>query len=204
MGHGLGCSLSESHPQLISSGTMKILALTALIFITLVSAARGDVLYQFDVNGADSIQPFSFSFTSPTFSVDGTSLSFAPFAVTDGANSWTMVQGRAVEPCFEFGTGGASLVNCGFVLPDTSSEGGFNLNILGGALPGATGVYFFDGEGTFLSKGDITFVILTGNLTVSNTSPVPEPSSTALFSIAVAATAMTLRRRTAKIPHAIE
>jgi hypothetical protein len=76
-----------------------------------------------------------------------------------------MVQGRAVEPCFEFGTGGASLVNCGFVVPDSSSEGGFNLNILGGALPSATGVYFFDGEGTFLSKGDLTFVILNGNLT---------------------------------------
>jgi hypothetical protein len=109
--------------------------------------------------------------------------------------SWTMVQGRAVEPCFEFGTGGASLVNCGFVVPDSSSEGGFNLNILGGALPSATGVYFFDGEGTFLSKGDLTFVILNGNLTVSDTSPSPEPSSTALFSIAAAATAMTLCRR---------
>ena len=178
---------------------MKITALSALMFITLLSTARGDVLYQFDVNGADSIQPFSFSFTSSTFAVDGTSLNFAPFTVTDNTNSWTMAQGRTVEPCFEFGTGGASLVNCGFVLPDTSSEGGFNLNILGGALPSATGIYFFDGEGTFLTKGDITFVIVTGNLTVSNTSPVPEPSSTALFSIAVAATAMTLRGRTPTI-----
>ena len=105
------------------------------------------------------------------------------------------MQGRAVDGCFEFGTSGASLIDCGFLVPDTSSEGGFNLNILGGALPGATGVYFFDGEGTFLTRGDITFVILNGNLTVSDTSPVPEPSSTALFGIAVAAMAMTLRRR---------
>jgi hypothetical protein len=181
---------------------MKIAALSALIFIALVSTAQGDVLYQFDVNGSGSILPFSFSYTSPTFAVDGTPLSFAPFAVTNGTNSWTMAQGRAVDACFEFGTGGASLINCGFLLPDTSSEGGFNLIILGGALPNATGSYFFDGEGTFLSQGDITFVILNGNLTVSNTSPVPEPSSTALFCMAVAATAMTFRRR-AK-PPAIE
>jgi len=152
-------------------------------------------LYQFDVNGADSIQPFSFSFSSPTFAVDGPSLSFAPFAITDGMNSWTMAQGLAVAPCFEFGTSGASLVNCGFVLPDSSSEGGFNLNILGGALPSAMGVYFFDGEGTFLSQGNITFVILNGNLTVSDTSAASEPSSTALLSIAAAVTAMTLCRR---------
>ena len=174
---------------------MKITALSTLIFIALVSTVQGDVLYKFDVNGSGSILPFSFSFSSPTFAVDGTSLSFAPFATTNSKNSWTMMQGRAVDGCFEFGTGGASLINCGFLLPDTSSEGGFNLNILGGALPSATGSYFFDGEGTFLSKGDITFVILTGNLTVSNTSPVPEPSSTALFSIAVAAMAMTVSRQ---------
>lgn len=174
---------------------MKIVPLIALIFVALLSTARGDVLYQFDVNGADSIQPFSFSFTSPTFAVDGTSLSFAAFTVTDNTNSWTMTQGRAVAPCFEFGTSGASLVNCGFVLPDSSSEGGFNLNILGGALPSATGSYFFDGEGTFLSKGDLTFVILNGNLSVSDTSAAPEPSSTAFFSIAAAAATITLRRR---------
>ena len=122
---------------------MKTAALGTLAFIALVGIAQGDVLYQFDVNGADSIQPFSFSFTSPTFAADGTSLSFAPFTATDGTNSWTMVQGRAVDGCFEFGTGGVSLINCGFVLPDMSSEGGFNLNILGGALPSATGAYFF-------------------------------------------------------------
>jgi hypothetical protein len=174
---------------------MKITALSALVFIALVGTVQGDVLYQFDVNGSGSILPFSFSYSSPTFAVDGTSLSFVPFGVTNGTNSWTMVQGRAVDACFEFGTAGASLINCGFVLPDTSSEGGFNLVILGGALPDTTGSYFFDGEGTFLSKGDITFVILNGNLTVSNTSPVPEPSSAALFSIAVTASAMTFCRR---------
>lgn len=173
---------------------MNIVLLSAIAFITLVSTAQGDVLYQFDVNGADSIQPFSFSFASPTFVVDGTSLSFTPFTVTDGTNSWTMVQGRAPEPCFEFGTGGASLVNCGFVLPGASSEGGFNLNILGGALPSTTGVHFFDGEGTFLSKGNLTFVILNGSLTVSDSSLVPEPSSIALFSIAAAVVAVKLRR----------
>ena len=181
---------------------MKITTLSALLFIALVSAAQADVLYQFDVNGSGSILPFSFSYSSPTFAVDGTSLSFAPFAVTNGTNSWTMTQGLAVDGCFEFGSGGATLINCGFLLPDTSSEGGFNLNILGGALPSATGSYFFDGEGTFLTKGDITFVILNGNLTVSNTSPVPEPSSTALFSIAVAAMAVTFSKRA--IPPAIE
>ena len=63
---------------------MKSVPLSALVFITLVSTARGDVLYQFDVNGADSIQPFSFSFTSSTFAVDATALRFAPFTVTDG------------------------------------------------------------------------------------------------------------------------
>ena len=61
---------------------MKTAALGTFVFIALVSVTQADVLYQFDVNGADSIQPFSFSFTSPTFAVDGTSLSFAPFAAT--------------------------------------------------------------------------------------------------------------------------
>jgi hypothetical protein len=179
---------------------MKIVVLSALAFVTLVSTARADFLYHFDVNGANNIRAFSFSFASPTFVRDGTSLSFTPFTVTDGTNSWTMVQGRAPEPCFEFGTSGASLVNCGFVLPGTSSEGGFNLNILGGALPNATGAYFFDGEGSFLSKGDLNFVILNGSLTVSDTSLVPEPSSIALFGIAALAVAVKLGRRKQRWP----
>ena len=106
-----------------------------------------------------------------------------------------MVQGRAVKPCFEFGTAGASLVNCGFVLPDTSSEGGFNLNILGGALPSAAGTYFFDGEGTFLTKGAIDFVILNGSLTVSNTASAPEPTNAVFLCIATAAATVMVRRR---------
>lgn len=184
---------------------MKTAWFSALLFITLVGTAQADVLYQFAVNGADSIKPFSFSFTRPTFADNGSSLSFAPFAATDGTNSWTLVQGRAVDACFEFGTSGASLVNCGFIVPDGSSEGGFNLNVLGGALPRATGSYAFDGEGTFLSNGNLNFVVLTGNLTVSKASAVPEPSSTVSLCIAMIAliAGSCLRNRNREKPQTI-
>jgi hypothetical protein len=63
-----------------------------------------------------TIEPFSFTVTSPTY-IDGPGpLSFAPFSFTDGADVWTMTEGAVnlyrLDPadpipgaCFEFATG---------------------------------------------------------------------------------------------------
>lgn len=62
-----------------------------------IGVAQSGVLYQFDVTtvatkgGTPGSNPFSFSFTAPTFVVNGDTPPFTPFAVTDGTQIWTMI-----------------------------------------------------------------------------------------------------------------
>ena len=59
--------------------------------------AHADLMYQFDVHETTSLgfQPFSFSFTVPTFVTAGQSPAFTPFTVTFGTHSYKMINDLA-------------------------------------------------------------------------------------------------------------
>src|SRR5215469_5210472 len=71
--------------------TVLVVALSALPLVTLVGTAPADLLYQFDVHETTSFgfQPFSFSFTVPTFVTAGQSPAFAPFTITTSGSIGT-------------------------------------------------------------------------------------------------------------------
>src|SRR5215468_1775598 len=129
--------------------TVLVVALSALPLVTLVGMAHADLLYQFDVHETTAspigFQPFSFSFTVPTFVTDGQSPAFTPFTVTFGTHSYKMINDLAVTSLgtgnFCFDTGGMISINpdCSFDVMPTSKDGdgAFTLETLGG-LPTAT------------------------------------------------------------------
>jgi hypothetical protein len=92
---------------------MKTFALGALVLCALAGAAHGSVLYQFNVTATGGIDPFSFSFTVPSFVTAGQSPAFTPFNVTDGTHTWTMINDLAAigaVSCFLFDSGGRPIL----------------------------------------------------------------------------------------------
>jgi hypothetical protein len=162
---------------------MRSLMLTLAVCIT-GGIAHADILYQFNVNvSSGPLDPFSFSFTAPTFVGDGDTPAFTPFTVTDGTNSWTMtkdeispVPGGVPGDCFEFGTDGALLetVTC------TTGTNAFLLEPTTGVIPTATGTYGLSGGALFAvgGAGGLESSFLTGSLTISS---VPEPTTSILL-----------------------
>jgi hypothetical protein len=71
--------------------TVLVVALSALLLVTLAGTAHADLLYQFDVTPDSFASPFSFSFTVPTFVTFGQSPAFTPFTVTAGTHSYKMI-----------------------------------------------------------------------------------------------------------------
>jgi hypothetical protein len=179
---------------------MRTVVVTLAVCLT-GGIARADIEYNFNIHASAPLNAFSFSFTAPTFVGDGTTPAFTPFTVTDGTYSWTMTEdevvGGATGACFEFGTGGASLVSgalCGFFVGGPP-DGAFLLQT--STLPTATGTYGFTGSGLFDFAGgpggqDVRG--LTGSLTVSD---VPEPTSILLLGSILGAVGWRVRRRAA-------
>ena len=163
--------------------TVLVVALSALPLVTLAGPAHADLLYQFDVHevggfgGATvGIQPFSFSFTVPTFVTAGQSPAFTPFTVTFGTHSYKMINdlaGTAFGPtgCFLFGTGGTGVIlpGCTISVPTTDGDGTLQLDVPGG-LPTATGMRTLGVSAGFFGTG-VTNVIAGFGGTLDITSP---------------------------------
>lgn len=170
---------------------MKVLALSAVAICLFAGSARADLEYDFTITLA-GIQPFSFSFRSPTFLGDGDVPTFTPFTITD-VNSYTFTQGLATENgttgCFEFGTASNATLNpsCD-VAVDSSPPGAALLLELASGLPTATGLYTIDFADLLANPGDF------GSGTLEITS-VPEPASIGLLGIVLAVVVWTLRKR---------
>jgi hypothetical protein len=154
--------------------------------------------YAFNVTSASgALQPFSFSFTSPTFLALNDVPVFTPFSVTDGVNSWTLAQGLAsenVDGCFEFGTvpgstlDPMSLCAVGF---DGAPQSAAMIFFLLVPLPTATGVYDLP-FGLFLDSFSPTTPFLMGSLDIT---AVPEPASIGLLGIVLAVVGWKLSRQ---------
>ena len=177
----------------------------ALCALALCGSARASLVYEFDIGAAGGIDAFSFSFTVPSFVGEGQSPAFAPFTVTDGTDTWTMINdltghtAGVPSGCFMFDNGGTSSLQppCGvgvFAPPD----GALTLALgVGVPLPTVTGAYTLSGSGLFdFAGGQGTLhTSPVGTLDISG-APVPEPcTSIGLFSIAVATLGWRLRNR---------
>jgi hypothetical protein len=185
--------------------TVLIVALSALPLVALAGPAHADLLYQFDVHETITtvgFQPFSFSFTVPTFVTSGQSPTFTPFTMTFGTHSYNMINdlaGTAFGPtgCFLFGTGGTGVIlpGCTISLPTTDGDGTLRLNVPGG-LPTATGLQTLGVSDGFFGTG-VTDVhpVFGGTLDITSVASVPEPASLALLSLGMAAVGWRLRKR---------
>jgi PEP-CTERM motif len=194
--------------------TVLVVALSALPLVTLAGTAHADLLYQFDVHevggfgGATvGIQPFSFSFTVPTFVTAGQSPAFTPFTVdltstTLGNHSYKMIDDVAgAVGCFGFDTGGTNtaLPDCSFSAPDSNldGDGAFRLGTPGG-LPTATGLQTLTAfsAGVFSAGASAPAdAFFGGTLDITSVTSVPEPASVALLSLGVVAVGWRLRKR---------
>jgi hypothetical protein len=185
--------------------TLHKLGFTALLIASFAGIAQADIFYEFNLNAStdpnNPLEAFSFSFTAPTFVGNPSTPAFTPFTVTDGTHSWTMTEdwvgtGNGIN-CFEFGTGAgeANLGSCGAVVAGIGGE----IQFASSVLPTATGTYGltpgFGGILLFAGGGD--FPGLTGTLTVSEVSGVPEPTSILLLTSILCAVGWRVRRRAA-------
>jgi hypothetical protein len=165
----------------------------ALITLACSGVARATLIYDFEIGAAGGINAFSFSLTVPSFVGEDQSPAFAPFNVTDGAHTWTMINDLTGHTpgvpsgCFMFDNGGTSSLQppCGVGVFDPP-DGALTLALAGGVpLPTATGVYTLSVSGIFDFAGG---TLQTQPLGTLNVSSVPEPrTSISLFSIAIAA-----------------
>jgi hypothetical protein len=182
-----------------------LVALSALALVTLPGTAHADLLYQFDVHETTTsfgVQPFSFSFTVPTFVTAGQSPAFTPFTVTAGTHSYKMTNDLAgvigTVGCFVFSTGGVPISPpCAFTPSATDGDGAISLDTSGG-LPTATGLQTLDALSSFGAFGTgagVEFPQLGGTLDITSVTSVPEPASAALLSLGIAAVGWKLRKR---------
>ena len=179
---------------------MTIPALGLLAVCLFAGPARADLEYVFNVTSpSHTLQPFSFSFTSPTFLADNDVPTFTPFTLTSGADSWTLTKGLGTQNgngCFEFGTPTGIMDNCN-VASDGSDQSAALLLELFSPLPTSPGVYDL-AFGAFV--WDSSAVLdLTGSLDITFLATVPEPASIGLFVIVLALIGWKLNRRYAHV-----
>jgi hypothetical protein len=174
---------------------VRILALSAVAVCLFAGSARADLAYEFNVSSllGGSIQPFSFSFTSATFLADGDAITFPPFTVTNGVDSWTFTDGLATENgllgCFEFGTSSDSALNQSCDVSG-SPPGAAILLSVANALPTDTGTFDLQFSLLIPDSDPLGFTLLGGTLSL-----VPEPTSIGLLGIVLAVVGWTLRKR---------
>ena len=166
------------------------------LFLTMPQVSLGDLLYTFSSAGS-SLNPFTVQINTPNFIGPGP-LSFSPFLINSGGNSYTMSKGLAavynfpdpvyghLDFCFNFGTANTGLfsdANC------SSSQGPtdalLRLAFRGAALPSATGTYVPEYEGFTVGASSVINPQVT--LTISGTpaSAVPEPSTDLLMAVGI-------------------
>jgi hypothetical protein len=178
----------------------------ALSTVAFCGSARASLVYDFNIDAAGGIDAFSFSFTVPNFVGEGQSPAFAPFTITDGTHTWTMINDltslTAGVPtgCFMFDNGGTSSLNSPCSLGVYAPPDGALSLALSVPFPTATGVYTLsDNSGLFDFAGEQQTLVTApaGTLDITGT-PVPEPhTNVALLGIAVAALGWKLRKRRA-------
>src|SRR6266478_3487657 len=180
---------------------MRTAGWSALVLLALAGTIHADPIYQISLDAAGGLSAFSFSFSAPTFVTAGQSLTFTPFTITDGTNTWQMVNGLAGSVvasngtfgCLLFDTGGSSGIDstCGFgVGIGSTSDAAFAIFMSGG-LPTSTGVdTIAGGTGFFNFSGGQRVPSFTG--TVNITSTVPELPSIEMLGISLAVAAWRL------------
>jgi hypothetical protein len=173
----------------------------------LTGVARANLTYDFNINPAvgsslgapGATNAFSFSFTVSNFVGDGQGLAFAPFDITDGTHTWTMINGLTGHisgtqfGCFMFDTGGNSSIQppCGFGVGGPP-DGGLLLVVgtpqASQPLPTAVGFYPLWGAAVLDFSGSPSGLVLSpaGTLDVTGAA-VPEPATLSLFGIVMAA-----------------
>jgi hypothetical protein len=178
--------------------------LVGLLFTACTGSAGTLYLYQFSYEATSGpIQSFSASFVSPDLLTgSGAAFTVNPFTITDGNNTWVMVQGIATGEktggeCLNFGTVSNVLSDC--ELPVFSDHDGGLLVIFGDSLPTQPGTFTPDevfggftigpesAEG-FDVPGDGSF-----NFEITQVD-VPEPTSLHLIVVGLALISWRLRR----------
>src|SRR5262249_26586255 len=115
---------------------------------------------------SDPIQAFSFSLLSLGFLTTGQTLSFTPFPVSDGTNTFLITQGFTATSgiggqCFNFATAGTTISPCaGTIQP---GDGGFESTFSSG-LPTTLGSFTPSSFGSVFESRGGTFDFPTGTL----------------------------------------
>ena len=182
----------------------KIAAVASLLAFG--GAANAALTYSFSAAPDNGWDPFSFSFTTPTFLAAGDPIPFTPFTITNGAFSYLITtsgsttlatQGR----CFLFGSGDQVLQNgantqCQLFGPPA---GHADFWVFDGAVTLPTTVGLISGLYVAVFSGDVDVGSdFNATLDISGTATtVPEPASWALLvgGFTLIGTAMRRRNR---------
>jgi hypothetical protein len=77
-------------------------------------AVADSLTYTFNFDAKGGVDPFTVSFTTPSFVTSGQSITFTPSNITDGTSTWSITQGEASQlgsggpACLEFATANKS------------------------------------------------------------------------------------------------
>jgi hypothetical protein len=174
-------------------GILRILTFVVLALGISAPAVADSLTYTFHIDTKGGLDPFTFSFTTPSFLTSGQSITFTPFNITDGITTWTITQGEASQlgsggpACFEFATASDGIIDpCAAGVGNAPPGAGITTRLADGSLPTATGVYALSfatvlvdpGEGSSSTDSSL-------EITSLNTTPTPEPASISLVGIGV-------------------
>lgn len=167
---------------------LRVVALAILALGVSVPAVADTLTYTFNINTSGGLDPFTFSFTTPTFLTSDQSITFTPFVITNGTTSWTIDQGQVSTPnCFEFATTSDGIIlPCGAGVGGTPPGAGMLLVLDASTLPTATGIYAIDFAIVIFDPGGSSISTDSTLDITSTTSAIPEPASIVLMGIGAA------------------
>jgi hypothetical protein len=174
-------------------GILRILTLAVLALGLSMPAVADSLAYTFNFDAKGGVDPFTVSFTTPSFLTSGQSITFTPFNITDGTNTWSITQGEASQlgsggpACLEFATASGGIINpcaAGTVGPPPGA--GITIELADGLLPTAIGTYAISHATVLVNPGEGSSST-DSSLEISslNTTPTPEPASISLVGIGV-------------------